>query len=105
MVCGLPSFPHTIVSGGNYMFTGQFTPTATGARTASIDIAWHQGSGVGATTATIVLNGNGTQAIISLTTPVNYGNSNVGVQTGPTGHTISNTGTGPMQITAIALGG
>jgi hypothetical protein len=102
---GLPSFPHTIVSGGNYMFSGQCTPTVTGARAASIDIAWHQGSGVGATTATIVLNGNGTQAIISLTTPVNYGNSNVGVQTGPTGHTISNTGTGPMQITAIALGG
>ncbi|MBK9974016.1 MAG: choice-of-anchor D domain-containing protein [Planctomycetes bacterium] len=103
---GLPAFPATVAAAGNMVFSGVFTPSATGPRTATISITWDQGAGVGTTITTITLNGTGTQAVIGVTTPVNYGNSNLGVSTSPaTNHQVNNTGTGPMRITGIALGG
>ena len=102
---GVPALPVTVPAGGTFNFNGIFTPTATGARSATIQINWNQGGGVGATVANIAVNGTGTQAAASVTTPVNYGNSNVGVATAPVGHTLTNSGTGPMTITAVSVGG
>ncbi|MCA8914961.1 MAG: choice-of-anchor D domain-containing protein [Planctomycetes bacterium] len=102
---GVPALPATVNAGGNFNFSGIFTPSTTGARNATIQISWDQGGGVGATVANITVNGNGTQATASVTTPVNYGSSNVGVATAPVGHSLTNSGSGPLTITAISVGG
>ncbi|MCB2022287.1 MAG: choice-of-anchor D domain-containing protein, partial [Burkholderiaceae bacterium] len=102
---GVPGLPATVNAAGTFNFSGIFTPTATGARNATIQISWNQGGGVGPQVTNIVVNGNGTLAAASVTSPVNYGSSNVGVATAPVGHTLTNTGSGPMTITAVTVGG
>ena len=101
----LPGLPATVPFGNNVNFNGVFTPTALGARTATISVSWNQGGGVSPVVTTIIVNGTGTQGVLSVTTPVNYGSSNIGVSTAATNHTLNNIGGGPLQITAITLGG
>src|SRR5690606_16724328 len=101
----LPGLPLVVAAGGNFNFDGIFTPTATGARNATIQVSWNQGGGVGATITNINVTGNGTQATIGVITPVNYGSSNVGVPASSQNHVVNNTGSGPMTVTAISVGG
>lgn len=99
----LPALPAVVNWGGNLNISTIFTPQATGARSALINVTWNQG--VGSTITPITLDGNGTLAGIGVTSPVNYGSSNVGVSAPGQNHVVNNTGTGPMTVTAISVGG
>src|SRR5690606_17522853 len=76
-VTNLPALPLIVAAGGNFNFDGIFTPTATGARNATIQVSWNQGGGVGATVTNINVTGNGTFGALGVTTPVNHGSSNL----------------------------
>ncbi len=99
---GAPTPPTVIPAGGNIQFNATFTPTAAGARSMTIRVTSND-AGVPGTTTDIVLNGNGLQGLISVTTPVNFGSVNLGSSSAATPITINNVGSGDLTISALNL--
>ena len=98
--------PATIAAGDTSTFTITFTPTALGARSATIDLVSNDPDEA---TYTVTLNGTGTGPDINVQVggtdvgTYNFGSSNIGVPVGPTTFTIQNTGTGPLTVTGFTL--
>ena len=98
-----PANPATLAAGSNCAISVTFMPTATGVRNASVTITDNAGN----SPQSVLLTGTGTAPIVSLggTTSINFGNEPVGSTSAAQTITLSNTGTGPLTITSIAVTG
>lgn len=94
--CGTSVVPNTPCS-----ITVVFKPTSAGAKTSTIKVT----AGGGAGSKTVTLSGSGVDATYSMSpTSIAFGNQAEGVASAMT-ITITNTGSVPLPITGIALGG
>lgn len=90
-------------SGASCRITLRFAPTATGARSATLQISTND---VGTPLANVVLTGTGIQAAVSLTpTSHDFGAVTAGQTSAPFAFTLTNSGTAPLTINNISLGG
>jgi hypothetical protein len=98
-----PASPATLAAGSNCAISVTFKPTATGGRSALVTITDNAGS----SPQSVSLTGTGTAPIVSLGggTSLNFGNEPVGSTSAAQTITLSNTGTGPLTITSIAVTG
>src|SRR5439155_755564 len=79
-----------------------FTPTATATRAAALAVT----DNASGSPQTASLSGTGTASAVSLTpSSVPFGNQPVSTTSAPQAVTLSNTGSAPLTITSIALGG
>jgi sugar lactone lactonase YvrE len=79
-----------------------FTPSAAGARSASMEIS----TNAVASPTTVALSGTGTAPAVSLSrTAVTFGNQNVGTPSATQTVVLSNTGTGPLLISVLSVTG
>ncbi len=103
---GTLATPVTIPGPGSATFDITFTPTATGLRTATIELTSDDPD---EGTYTVTLNGTGTGPDINVQVggsdvgTHDFGPSNIGVAVGPTTFTIQNTGTGPLTVSGYTL--
>jgi N,N-dimethylformamidase beta subunit-like, C-terminal/HYDIN/CFA65/VesB-like, Ig-like domain/Cep192 domain 4 len=99
-----PISPSTLAANASCTISTTFTPTASGTRTASITITDDAAGGA----QTISLTGTGTAAAPAVTlnpSSLSFGSQPVGTTTVAQTTTVTNTGTGPLTITAIAVAG
>lgn len=99
-----PINPSTLAAGANCTISVTFTPSATGARSASISIT----DNATGSPHTVALNGTGATAAPAVTlnpTSLAFGNQNVGTTSAAKTVTLTNSGTAPLTITSIASGG
>jgi hypothetical protein len=102
-LAGVPALPATLAPNGSAMFQVTFTPTATGARSATVTIA---SDAANAPSVVVPLTGTGVQPTIAVAPgAVNFGNQRVATTSAPQTITLTNTGTDNLQVTAIGLGG
>ncbi len=103
---GTLATPVTIPGPGSATFDITFTPTATGLRTATIELTSDDPD---EGTYTVTLNGTGTAPDINVQVggsdvgTHDFGPSNVGVAVGPTTFTIQNIGDGPLTVSGYTL--
>ncbi|MBA3913526.1 MAG: choice-of-anchor D domain-containing protein, partial [Acidobacteriales bacterium] len=91
-----------VAAGASCVINATFAPTATGARSASITVT----DNASPATQTITLAGTGVTPTISLApTSLAFGNQAQGLTSAPLSSVLTNTGTGPLIITAITVGG
>ena len=91
----------TVNIGLSCTITVTFAPTRSGPLSATLNLSDNAPSRV----QTVLLTGTGLQPAVSLTPATyNFGNVMVG-QTSAYGFTLTNTGTAPLAITSVALGG
>ncbi len=96
------NLPLTIAPNGTLALNVTFTPVGSGSRTANLNIS----SNASGTPTVVTLSGTGTQPIIGINpSPVNFGSQPVTTTSGATALTISNTGSGTLQVSALALSG
>ncbi len=90
-------------SGGTCKLVLTFTPSATGARTATLTVT----DNANPTTQTVTLNGTGIAPAVSLNpaTALSFGNEIDGVTSGQQTVTLTNTGTASLTLSTVALGG
>lgn len=100
----LPGLPANIPAGGTVNFGVSFTPSAIGARAANLNVTSNS-NGVAGSISTLALTGTGVAGVLSTTSPVDYGSTNLGVPSTAVSHTINNTGTGTLTITAVVFTG
>ncbi len=94
--------PVTLVAHGTATFTVLFTPTAAGARAASVTIK----SNAPTSPTVVPLTGNGLQQAITVAPLViDFGAVRPSATAGPKTVTITNSGTAPLTVQAITLGG
>ncbi len=93
----------TVAAGASCTINVSFAPTATGTRTAVLNVADNAIN----SPQTVSLSGSGTNgATVTLSTStVNFGNQITGVTAGPIAVTVTNTGNATVTFTSIALGG
>ena len=98
------SLTPTIAAGGNCTVNVTFAPTSIGAKTATLIITSNDGD---TPTASVTLNGNGIDPAISISPigPINFDPLLLGDTSPATQVTISNTGTTPLVVSSIAIGG
>jgi lysophospholipase L1-like esterase len=97
-----PVAPATLAAGGSCTIRVSFTPTATGSRTASVAIT---DDATGSPQA-IPLSGSGTQPAVTLTpTSLAFGSQTVGTTSASQSSTLRNSGTAPLAIGTIVVGG
>ena len=98
-----PLSPSTLAAGSSCTLSATFTPTATGSRTASLSVADNASGSPHA----VALNGTGTAPAVSLNpnTGMSFGNQTVGATSGSQSVTLTNSGTAPLSISSISLGG
>jgi hypothetical protein len=90
-------------SGGSCTISVTFTPTASGARAATLAISDNAGNN--ASSQTVALSGTGTAAAAALApSPLVFGSQNVGVSASQT-ITLSNSGNAALTIAGIAISG
>ncbi len=92
----------TLTAGSSCVVAATFTPTAIGSRSATITITDN------ATPATQVINLSGTGAqpgVTFLPTTIAFGNQRLSVASAQSTSTLTNSGTGPLTISNVALGG
>jgi hypothetical protein len=92
-----------LVEGGQCTINVTFTPLATGSRSASLTITDNASN----SPQTVSLTGTGAQLSAAVLSPTSlaFGQENSGVTTAPQTVTLSNTGSGPLNISAITLAG
>jgi Abnormal spindle-like microcephaly-assoc'd, ASPM-SPD-2-Hydin len=93
-----------VAAGTSCIIAVTFTPTAAGARSASVSIA----DDAPGSPQSVPLNGNGIAAAPAVTlvpASLGFGTQTVGSTSDPQSVTLTNTGTAPLNITSIALGG
>jgi hypothetical protein len=87
--CG-PSLP----AGATCTLAITFAPTATGTRSAALEVSTNS---VKTPKSTVAVSGTGTAPIVTLSLPsLNFGNQNVGLTSAAQLITVTNTGTGPL---------
>ncbi len=92
----------TIVPNTSCLVNIQFVPAALGSRTASLVVTDNASD----SPEILAISGVGTQPIATLSTAsVTFSHQNQGSSSTPQLVTMSNTGTGPLTISAVALGG
>ena len=99
-----PVSPSTLAIAASCTISVTFTPSANGARTATLSIS----DNAGGSPQGVPLSGTGMTSAPSVTlspTSVGFGNQNVGTTSAAQTVTLTNTGTAPLTITSIALGG
>jgi len=98
----LPALPATLHVGQSASFAVTFSPTAAGARSAKVVIA---NDDPNAPMKAIPLSGTGTLPNASVSpNKLDFGNVLIG-QTGGANFTITNTGTGPVNVTTLNISG
>jgi FG-GAP-like repeat/Abnormal spindle-like microcephaly-assoc'd, ASPM-SPD-2-Hydin/Beta-propeller repeat len=91
----------TLVAGANCTIAVSFTPAATGARSAVLNIA----DNAPGSPQTVSLSGTGTAPAVSLTpASLNFGNEYLGSSSGSQSVTLNNTGNATLTITGITIG-
>ncbi|MCL5022361.1 MAG: choice-of-anchor D domain-containing protein [Nitrospirae bacterium] len=94
-----PATPFDVGAGASQTFTGAFTPATTGTKSATISISSNGGS------ASVSASGSGTPApapVLSVSpTALSFGSQTVGTTSAAQTVTISNTGTGTLNVTSI----
>ena len=99
-----PISPSTLAVSASCTFSVLFTPSANGARSASVSIS----DNAAGSPHTITLSGTGVTAapVVTLNpTSVTFGNQNVGTTSATQTVTLTNTGTIPLTISSITLTG
>jgi beta-lactam-binding protein with PASTA domain len=95
-----PATPFNIAAGGSQAFTLAFKPGSTGAKSATISIASNGGNG------SVSASGTGTTPPVPVmgVSPASlaFGNQDVGTTSAAQTVTISNTGTGTLNVTSIS---
>jgi len=95
--CGI-----TVATGASCTFTVTFTPTASGNRSATLNIF----DNAGGSPQHVNLAGTGIGPMGSLNpTSLSFGNQNVGTTSGTKGVQLKNTGNSTLTISSIAIGG
>jgi MYXO-CTERM domain-containing protein len=94
-------FPAVLAPSANGKFSISFAPTATGSRTASINVASNDPANPN---KVVALSGTATQAVLSLSpSSLAFGNVRVGAASATQTVTVSNTGTGTLQVWSGAI--
>jgi Abnormal spindle-like microcephaly-assoc'd, ASPM-SPD-2-Hydin/Galactose oxidase, central domain len=99
-----PASPATLAAGANCVISVTFTPTATGARTASVSVA----DNATGSPQTVPLAGTGAATTSTLTfapTSLTFASQNVGTSSAPQTVVVTNTGTAAVQFTGLAITG
>jgi hypothetical protein len=92
----------TLAPGAACTITVTFTPAATGTRTAAVTITDNAAD----SPESVALSGTGTTPAASLMpATLSFGSQQVGTSSMPQNITLTDTGTAPLTITAIAIGG
>lgn len=90
----------SVPPGGTCQIPVRFTPSATGARTASVDVTSN------AAPVAIAASGTGIQAALGLSQPsLSFGQQAVGTPSSVLTETVTNTGTASMAIGTVTVGG
>jgi hypothetical protein len=96
------TLPITVTPGNSTTVNVTFTPTATGGRVASLSIS----DNVSGSPQAVSLSGIGTAPVISLSpASVNFGNQLVTTTSPATAITLTNTGTGSLIVSSLAITG
>jgi len=98
-----PVAPVTLAVNATCTISATFSPTATGARTASVSIADNAAGSPHA----VALSGTGTQPapVVSLTSTLAFGNQRVGTASAAQQATLTNSGNAALSISSIAVTG
>jgi hypothetical protein len=89
-------------NGGTCKVDVTFSPTATGARTATLSVA----DDAPGSPHTVDLSGTGTQSVLAASPGgVGYGSQTVGTTTPPRSISVDNNGTAPLNVGAITIAG
>ncbi len=97
-----PTSPSTLAAGASCTISVTFTPSAAGSRTASVSVA-DDASG---SPHTVGLSGTGTQPAVTLTpASLAFGAQTVGTSSAVQSATVRNSGTAPLAISSILIGG
>jgi len=89
----------TILAGSNCTFGVTFTPTVAGNRSGTITVT----DNASGSPQTVSLTGTGLQGTMSLsTTNLSFGNQVLNTTSGVRSVTVTNTGTGPLNVTSVA---
>jgi hypothetical protein len=92
----------SVATGASCTFTVTFTPTASGNRSATLNIT----DNAGGSPQHVSLAGTGIGPMATLNpTSISFGNQNVGTTSGAKGIQLKNTGNGTLTITSIAISG
>ena len=92
----------TVAAGASCVVAATFTPTGLNARSATITIT----DNAAPTTQTINLSGTGTQPSVGLApSTIPFGNQRLNTTSAQQTSTLTNSGTGPLTITSVTLGG
>jgi len=95
----------SVAAGSSCTINVTFTPTAVGARTASLTITDNSDNLAG-NTQTVSLSGTGAGAGVSLSPPfLTFGSQSVGVVSSPQSVTLTNTGNTSLTFTSISVTG
>jgi hypothetical protein len=94
--------PASLAAGASCTISVTFTPSATGSRAASVTVT----DNAAGSPHTVSLTGAGTQPAVTLApTSVSFGSQVVGTTSAPQTATLTNSGTAPLAISSILLGG
>jgi hypothetical protein len=97
-----PLAPQTLAAGASCTISASFLPSVTGSRPASVTIA----DDAPGNPQSISLSGSGTQPAVTLTpTSLAFGSQLQGTTSAPQSATLRNSGTAPLAISSITLGG
>jgi Beta-propeller repeat/Abnormal spindle-like microcephaly-assoc'd, ASPM-SPD-2-Hydin len=92
----------SVATGASCTFTVNFTPTASGNRSATLNIT----DNAGGSPQHVSLTGTGIGPMATLNpTSLSFGNQNVGTTSGAKGIQLKNTGNGALTISSIAISG
>ncbi len=97
-----PLAPQTLAAGASCTISASFLPSATGSRPASVTVT----DDAPDNPQSISLSGTGTQPAVTLTpTALAFGSQLQGTTSAPQSATLRNSGTAPLAISSITLGG
>ncbi len=94
----------TLAPGANCSIVAKFSPTAAGARGASLTVTDNANNSAGSTQS-VALTGTGVAVPTATVTggPLAFGNQNLDTTGAPQSVTLTNSGTGPLTIASIAV--
>ncbi len=97
-----PVAPSTLAAGANCTISVTFTPGAAGSRSAGVSVT----DDAGGSPQTVALTGAGQAPAVTLTpTSLGYGSQLIGTTSAAQSATLRNSGTAPLTISSIGLGG
>jgi len=95
----------SVAASGSCTINVTFSPTATGPLTGALTIT-DNSNGVASSTQTVSLSGTGTAPLVSLSTPgLSFGSQPMSTTSGAQTVTVTNAGTGNLNISTVTMGG